>query len=151
MKLTENRVYLGKENKTHYDVCNWNASALESVLWAEKVLSEPLLLGLSVWDPLHKALWQMGTPPLTCACPPQESTASGVRLFTLLLDLSLDVSLLSLTHLQWEGWRFICSRRTDLVRVLLGCGSFWKKLSEAEDTSQISCLLDEGTMASWTI
>lgn len=115
MKLTENRFYLGKENKTHYNVCNWNAPALESVLWAEKVLSEPLLLGLSVWDPLHKALWQMGTSPLTCACPPQESTASGVFLFTLLLDLRLDVSLLSLTHLQWEGWRFICPRRTDLV------------------------------------
>lgn len=119
MKLTENRFYLGKENKTQYSVCNWNAPALESVLWIEKVLSEPLLLGLSAVG--HKALWQMGTPPLTCACPPQESTESGVCLFTLLLDLSLYLSLLTLTHLQREGWRFICPRRTDLVVT----GFFW--------------------------
>lgn len=36
VKLTENRFYLEKENKTHYSVCNQNASALESVLWTEE-------------------------------------------------------------------------------------------------------------------
>lgn len=85
------------------------------------------------------------------ACPSQESTTSGAFLFTLLLDLWLA---LCVTHPdsspagRVEVYLSQKNQSPCSYRAFLACGNCGVKPSEAEETSQISCFLDEGATAS---
>lgn len=60
VKLTENRFYLEKENKTHDSVCNRNASALKSVLWMQK---EGFQWAATTWGSLLQVPLAEGNTP----------------------------------------------------------------------------------------
>lgn len=152
MKLTGNRFYLGKENTTHYNVCNWNASALESNLWT-KILSEPLLLGVSPVGPCTQGSLAGGnTPSHLCMSSSGEHSIRCLLIYSPFGPLAWPVIAQPDSHPVRRVEVYLSQKnQSGGYRVLLQCGSFGVTLSEAEDTSQISCFLDEGIIASCTM
>lgn len=127
-------------------------------LWSQfseqrrKALSEFLLLGLSAAGPCTWVSLAGGNQHLPCCI--SSSGEHSIRCFLIYSPfgpLAWPVVAhpdsspagrveVYLSQMNWS----------DGYRALLGCGNCGVKPSEAEDTSQISCFLDEGTTASCT-
>lgn len=117
----------------------------------KKVLSEPLLLGLSAIGACTQGSLADGSTPSSLLRVLLTSGEHSIRCFLIYSPLAWPVIAHPDSSPAGRVEVYLSQKnRSGGYRALLGCGNSGVKPSEAEGTSQISCFLDEGTMASCT-